>query len=107
MLHFAPSAPATRKLSPSNAVARAASPQVTQVAQGDDDVVRVALAQAGGGDADELGARPHRLEKDGVQPGSVSFTDCLVTADADRFAAKAVFGFEESFAKNGYATDRR
>lgn len=36
------------------------------------------------------------------QPKNVSFTDCLVMAFADYFETKDIFGFDESFRKNGY-----
>ena len=42
------------------------------------------------------------LEKFKTQPGSVSFTDCLVMAFADEFKTKYIFGFDRTFKKNGY-----
>ena len=42
------------------------------------------------------------LERFAQQPSSVSFTDCLVMALADRLGTKLIFGFDEVFAKNGY-----
>ncbi len=36
------------------------------------------------------------------QPESVSFTDCIVMAFADAYETKDIFGFDESFRKNGY-----
>jgi predicted nucleic acid-binding protein len=36
------------------------------------------------------------------QSSSVSFTDCIVMALADRFQTKLIFGFDEVFRKNGY-----
>lgn len=33
---------------------------------------------------------------------NVSFTDCLVMAFADQFKTKTIFGFDESFKKNGF-----
>jgi len=36
------------------------------------------------------------------QPASVSFTDCVVMSFADKFETKAIFGFDETFKKNGY-----
>ena len=36
------------------------------------------------------------------QPESVSFTDCIVMANADSFKTKDIFGFDEVFRKNGY-----
>lgn len=36
------------------------------------------------------------------QAESVSFTDCLVMAFADAYETKEIFGFDESFKKNGY-----
>ena len=35
-------------------------------------------------------------------PASVSFTDCVVMAFADEFETRQIFGFDKSFAKNGY-----
>ena len=35
-------------------------------------------------------------------PESVSFTDCIVMAFADEFNTKLIFGFDETFKKNGY-----
>lgn len=42
------------------------------------------------------------LKKFQKQPRSVSFTDCLVMAFADEFETKNIFGFDETFKKNGY-----
>lgn len=42
------------------------------------------------------------LEKFENQPESVSFTDCLVMSLADFYDTKEIFGFDESFKKNGY-----
>lgn len=42
------------------------------------------------------------FEKFAKQKASVSFTDCLVMAFADEFETQEIFGFDESFAKNGY-----
>lgn len=42
------------------------------------------------------------FEKFQIQPKDVSFTDCLVMAFADEFETKKIFGFDESFRKNGY-----
>ena len=36
------------------------------------------------------------------QVQSVSFTDCMVMAFADEYETKEIFGFDESFKKNGY-----
>ena len=36
------------------------------------------------------------------QPGSVSFTDCLVMAYADHYQTTEIFGFDEAFRKNGF-----
>lgn len=47
-------------------------------------------------------ARLNGLKKFKKQPGSVSFTDCLVMAFADQYETKEVFGFDEAFKKNGY-----
>ena len=41
------------------------------------------------------------LERVARQPSSVSFTDCIVMAFADRFGTRAIFGFDEVFRKNG------
>lgn len=46
--------------------------------------------------------RKNAFEKFRKQPRSVSFTDCLVMAFADEFETREIFGFDESFAKNGY-----
>jgi predicted nucleic acid-binding protein len=42
------------------------------------------------------------LERFAHQRASVSFTDCIVMALADRLRTKAIFGFDEVFRKNGY-----
>ena len=42
------------------------------------------------------------LERFANQPASVSFTDCIVMAVADRLGTKLIFGFDEVFRKNGY-----
>ena len=42
------------------------------------------------------------VERFAQQPSSVSFTDCLVMALADRLGTKLIFGFDEVFRKNGY-----
>jgi predicted nucleic acid-binding protein len=42
------------------------------------------------------------LDRLAHQPSSVSFTDCLVMALADRYGTKLIFGFDEVFRKNGY-----
>jgi len=42
------------------------------------------------------------LERFSKQPASVSFTDCIVMALADRYGTKLIFGFDEVFRKNGY-----
>jgi predicted nucleic acid-binding protein len=42
------------------------------------------------------------LERLSKQPSSVSFTDCIVMAVADRLGTKLIFGFDEVFHKNGY-----
>ncbi|MBI2326892.1 PIN domain-containing protein [Candidatus Curtissbacteria bacterium] len=49
-----------------------------------------------------LQIRKKTLEKFQRQPKSVSFTDCLVMAFADEFETNEIFGFDETFAKNGY-----
>ncbi len=46
--------------------------------------------------------RSSALKKFIKQPKKVSFTDCLVMAFADHFETKDIFGFDESFRKNGY-----
>jgi|SRR5919202_931849 predicted nucleic acid-binding protein len=42
------------------------------------------------------------LERFARQPASVSFTDCIVMAVADRLGTQTIFGFDEVFRKNGY-----
>jgi predicted nucleic acid-binding protein len=42
------------------------------------------------------------IERFAQQASSVSFTDCLVMALADRLETKLIFGFDEVFRKNGY-----
>ena len=37
-----------------------------------------------------------------TQAHSVSFTDCVVMACADKFNSKDIFGFDKVFKKNGY-----
>jgi predicted nucleic acid-binding protein len=32
----------------------------------------------------------------------VSFTDCIVMANADEYGTKTIFGFDTDHAKNGY-----
>lgn len=46
--------------------------------------------------------RQNAFEKFQKQPKSVSFTDCLVMAFADEYETKEIFGFDDSFRKNGY-----
>jgi len=46
--------------------------------------------------------RKRALEVYKDQPESVSFTDCIVMANADSFKTKDIFGFDEVFRKNGY-----
>ena len=46
--------------------------------------------------------RAEAFNKFQKQPRSVSFTDCLVMAFADEFETKEIFGFDETFRKNGY-----
>lgn len=46
--------------------------------------------------------RQDALDKFQKQPESVSFTDCIVMAFADEYETKEIFGFDESFKKNGY-----
>lgn len=36
------------------------------------------------------------------QPETVSLTDCIVMAFADEFETKEIFGFDETFHKNGF-----
>jgi predicted nucleic acid-binding protein len=43
------------------------------------------------------------LDKFSNLPASASFTDCLVMATADEYETKAIFGFDEIFAQNGYS----
>ena len=45
---------------------------------------------------------PEALERFAQQSSSVSFTDCVVMAVADRLGTKLVFGFDEVFRKNSY-----
>jgi predicted nucleic acid-binding protein len=42
------------------------------------------------------------LERFAQQISSVSFTDCIVMALADRLQTKLIFGFDAVFVKNGY-----
>ncbi len=42
------------------------------------------------------------LERFAQQPASVSFTDCIVMALADRLGTKLIYGYDEVFRKNGY-----
>jgi predicted nucleic acid-binding protein len=42
------------------------------------------------------------FEKFRTQPPSVSYTDCLVMATADFYGLKDIFGFDDTFRKNGY-----
>lgn len=42
------------------------------------------------------------FEKFRKLPESVSFTDCVVMAFADAFKTTNIFGFDETFKKNGY-----
>lgn len=46
--------------------------------------------------------RQNALDKFKLQSKSVSFTDCLVMAFADEYETKVIFGFDETFRKNGY-----
>ena len=46
--------------------------------------------------------RQNSLEKFKKQPGSVSFTDCIVMAFADEFGTREIFSFDGVFKKNGY-----
>ncbi len=46
--------------------------------------------------------RNNAFEKFKKQAESVSFTDCLVMAFADFYETKEIFGFDETFRKNGY-----
>src|SRR3989338_2889968 len=46
--------------------------------------------------------RKRALEIFKDQSESVSFTDCIVMANADSFKTKDIFGFDEVFWKNGY-----
>ena len=47
-------------------------------------------------------ARQHAMERFEVQPRAVSFTDCVVMANADEYGTKTIFGFDADHAKNGY-----
>jgi predicted nucleic acid-binding protein len=47
-------------------------------------------------------ARRQALERFEKQPQAVSFTDCLVMANADEYGTKTIFGFDRDHAKNGY-----
>lgn len=42
------------------------------------------------------------LEMFSKQAQSVSFTDCIVMAFADEYETKEIFGFDDTFRKNGY-----
>ncbi len=42
------------------------------------------------------------FEKLRKQPASVSYTDCVVMAFADYFETTDIFGFDQTFRKNGY-----
>ena len=46
--------------------------------------------------------RQNALNKFKKQLESVSFTDCIVMAFADEYGIKEIFGFDETFKKNGY-----
>ena len=46
--------------------------------------------------------RENAFNKFQKQPQSVSFTDCLVMAFVDEFETKEIFGFDDTFRKNGY-----
>ena len=46
--------------------------------------------------------RSTAFDKFQKQSESVSFTDCLVMAFADKYKTKEIFGFDEAFGKNGY-----
>ena len=47
-------------------------------------------------------ARQHTMERFKAQPQAVSFTDCVVMANADEYGTKVIFGFDTDHAKNGY-----
>lgn len=51
---------------------------------------------------DSFDVQSQALEKFRNSIGSVSFTDCIVMATADKFQTKEIFGFDECFGKNGY-----
>jgi predicted nucleic acid-binding protein len=51
---------------------------------------------------DTLDAYPLALEKFKAAPASVSFTDCVVMATADKYQTSEVFGFDECFEKGSY-----
>lgn len=48
-------------------------------------------------------AREKAIKQFQSQPKVVSFTDCVVMAVADEYSTKAIFGFDEDHARNGYA----
>lgn len=48
---------------------------------------------------DILNLAINKLKK---QPNSVSYIDCLVMAIADSFETKEIFGFDDTFRRNGY-----
>jgi predicted nucleic acid-binding protein len=47
-------------------------------------------------------ARQHALERFEEQPQAVSFTDCIVMANADEYGTKTIFGFDADHKRNGY-----
>ena len=47
-------------------------------------------------------ARRHAMERFEAQPQAVSFTDCIVMANADEYGTKAIFGFDADHERNGY-----
>ncbi|HEV2339735.1 MAG TPA: hypothetical protein VGT05_03120 [Patescibacteria group bacterium] len=52
-------------------------------------------------DSDEA-MRQYALAKFQEQNERVSLTDCMLTACADRFKTKRIYGFDMVFSKNGY-----
>src|SRR5262249_10946917 len=46
--------------------------------------------------------RTAAIEHFRTSANSVSYTDCLVMAFADRYQAEDIFGFDEAFRKSGY-----
>src|SRR3954453_1973437 len=49
-------------------------------------------------------ARQHAMERFKAQPQAVSFTDCIVMANADEYGTKTIFGFDTDHAKTATAS---